>query len=231
MARTVNPAAYTARRDAFVDAAVRLAREKGYERLVIADVIAEVGASKGAFQHYFDSKEALLAAVVDRTVEEATGAAALTASAGALTPLEKLQGVFGGIAAWKAARPEYQRDALAASLRTWFSDENRGLVERMRTATATRLTPMLAGILAEGVADGSFTLADPEGSASVVTSLMLALNEAAVRLFLQRREQTVSFETATRTLASYAEALERILGIPPGSWASLDKEAARHWFG
>jgi AcrR family transcriptional regulator len=226
-----NPAAYTARRDAFVDAAVRLAREKGYDRLVIADVIAEVGASKGAFQHYFDSKEALLAAVVDRTVEEAIGAATSMAADPALTPLEKLQGVFSGIYAWKAARPEYQPDAVAASLRTWFSDENRGLVERMRTETATRLTPVLAAVLAEGVGDGSFSLADREGSASVVTSLTLALNEAAVRLFLGRRERIVSFETATRTLASYAEALERILGVPAGSWPLLHKEAARLWFG
>jgi hypothetical protein len=87
----------------------------------------------------------------------------------------------------------------------------------MRAATATRLTPVLVAILADGEADGTFSLADPEGSASVVTSLMLALNEAAVLLFLARREQTVSIETATRTLASYAEALERILGITSGS--------------
>ncbi len=231
MARTVNPAAHRARRAAFVDAAVRLAREKGYDRLVIADVIADVGASKGAFQHYFDSKEALLAAVVERTVEEAIGGATSMASDPSLTPLEKLREVFDGIYAWKAARPEYQPAAVAASLRTWFSDENRVLVERMRTATATRLTPVLATVLAEGVADGTFSLTDPEGSASVVTSLMLALNEAAVRLFLGRQEQTVRFETATHALASYAEALERILGIPAGSWPLLDEEAARVWFG
>ena len=101
----------------------------------------------------------------------------------------------------------------------------------MRTATAARLTPVLAPILDEGVADGSFSLANPAGSASVVTSLMLALNEAAVTLFLGRRQQAVSFETATRTLAAYAEALERILGIPAGSWPLLDEEAARLWFG
>jgi hypothetical protein len=169
--------------------------------------------------------------MVERTVEEATGGANAVASDPDLTPLEKLQRVFSGIYAWKAARPEYQADAVAASLRTWFSDENRVLVERMRAATATRLTPVLAAILADGEADGTFSLADPEGSASVVTSLMLALNEAAVLLFLGRREQTVSFETATRTIASYAEALERILGIPAGSWPFLDEDAARLWFG
>jgi AcrR family transcriptional regulator len=52
MARTVNPVAYAARRDAFVDAAVRLIQEKGYEQLSIQGVIEAADASRGAFFHY-----------------------------------------------------------------------------------------------------------------------------------------------------------------------------------
>ena len=231
MARTVNAVAHAARRQEFVDAAVRLAREKGYERLVIGDVLAEVGASKGAFQHYFESKDALLAAVVERTVEEAIGAAANAAMQPSLAPLDRLHALFGGIQGWKAARPEYEPDVIAASLRTWFSDENRVLVERMRATTAARLTPVLAAILTAGSADGSFSLTDPAGSASVVTSLLLALNEQAALLFLGRRDDSVSLPTVMRTLAAYGDALERILGLPKGSWHFTDEDAARGWFG
>jgi len=231
MARTVNPVAYTARRDAFVDAAIRLVREKGYERLSIQDVIDDVGASKGAFQHYFDSKAALLAAIVERTVEAVTSAVAPIAADPNLTPLEKLQGVLAGIYQWKTARPEYRPEAVAESVRTWFSDENTIVVERMRGATATRLTPVLVDILREGASDGSFSLTDPDGAAAVLTSLMLGLNDAAIRLFLARRAGTVSFDTAHRILASYAEAFERILGIPPDSLPLIDEQVVRLWFG
>ncbi len=71
----------------------------------------------------------------------------------------------------------------------------------------------------------------PTGTAAVITSLMLALNEVAIGLFLARRAGTVSFDSASRTLAAYSEAFERILGLPPASWTPLDEEALRFWFG
>ena len=231
MARTVNPVAYAARRDAFVDAAIVLIQKHGYERLSIQDVIEEVGASRGAFFHYFDSKAVLLAAVVERTVETATSTVAPIAADPRLTALEKLQGIFAGIAQWKSEQPEYQPAAVVEPMRTWFSDENTIVLERMRAAVATRLTPPLVVILREGAADGSFSLTSPEGTASVLTALILGLNEVAVRLFLARRDGTVSFETVTETLAAYYESFERILGVPPTSWPLLDEATVRFWFG
>jgi AcrR family transcriptional regulator len=67
--RAVNPQNHAARRDEFVDAGQRLIQTRGYEQFSIEELLAEVGASKGAFYHYFDSKDALLEAIVDRFVE------------------------------------------------------------------------------------------------------------------------------------------------------------------
>jgi AcrR family transcriptional regulator len=231
MARTVNPVAYAAKRDAFVGAAVRLIQEKGYEQLSIQGVIEAAGASRGAFFHYFDSKAALLAAVVERTVETATSTVAPIAADARLTALEKLQEIFAGIAQWKREQPEYQPEAVLERLRTWYSDENTIVLERMRVAVARRLTPLLVDILHEGAADGSFSLTSPEGTAGVFTALILGLNEVAIRLLLGRRDGTVAFETVTATLAAYFEAFERILGIPPTSWPLLDEPTLRFWFG
>src|SRR2546428_12809276 len=66
MARTVNATRHMVRRDAFLDVAQRLVQAKGYEAMSIQDVLDELEASKGAFYHYFDSKQALLEAVVER---------------------------------------------------------------------------------------------------------------------------------------------------------------------
>jgi AcrR family transcriptional regulator len=231
MARTVDPVAYAARRDAFVDAALRLVQTKGYEQLSIQDVIAETGASKGAFFHYFDSKAALLAAIVDRMVQEATRTVAPVAADPHLTALEKLQGIFSGIAQWKRVQPELQPAAVSELMRIWYSDENSIVLERMRAAVATRITPLIVDILRQGTADGSFSLASPEGTASVLTALILGLNEAATRLFLGHQDGTVSYDTVTGTLSAYAEAFERVLGIPPASWPLVDESTVRFWFG
>lgn len=39
----------------------------GYDRLCIQDILNATGVSKGAFYHYFDSKQNLSEALVDRT--------------------------------------------------------------------------------------------------------------------------------------------------------------------
>src|SRR5256886_17475551 len=71
MARTVNATRHMVRRDAFLDVAQRLVQAKGYEAMSIQDVLDELEASKGAFYHYFDSKQALLEAGVERFAGQA----------------------------------------------------------------------------------------------------------------------------------------------------------------
>src|SRR2546430_5955941 len=71
MARTVNATLHMVRREAFLDVAQRLVQAKGFESMSIQDVLDELNASKGAFYHYFDSKQALLEAVVARFADVA----------------------------------------------------------------------------------------------------------------------------------------------------------------
>jgi len=71
MPRTLNPVAHAVRRDTFLDAAQALIITKGYEALSVQEVIEAVGASKGAFYHYFDSKSALLEGVIGQMVDGA----------------------------------------------------------------------------------------------------------------------------------------------------------------
>jgi AcrR family transcriptional regulator len=231
MVRTADPVGNSLRREAIIDVAEGLIRTRGYEQMSIQDVQDELGISRGAIYHYFDSKSALLAAVVERMVQVAATTVSPIVTDPELTALEKLQRVFAGIYQWKSEQPEFQPDAVAGLMRTWYSDENAVVLERMRAAVAARLTPLLTDILCQGAADGSFSLTYPAGTASALTSLLLGINEAAVRLFLGRRDGTVSFDTASCTLAAYFEAFERMLGLPPTPWPLLDEGTLRLWFG
>src|SRR5215469_684176 len=131
MPRTLDPVAHALRRDAFVDAAARLIQTKGYEQMSIQDVLAELDTSRGAFYHYFDSKVTLLEAVVERIVETATAELAPVADDHDRSALQKLEGVFGGLARWKAERKEL----LLALMRVWLSDENAIMREKSRQLT------------------------------------------------------------------------------------------------
>ena len=50
-------------RGKLVAAAWKLFYEQGYDNTTVEDIIAESGASKGSFYHYFDGKDALLSSL------------------------------------------------------------------------------------------------------------------------------------------------------------------------
>jgi AcrR family transcriptional regulator len=226
MPRTLNPVAHALRRDAFVDAAVRLIQTKGYEQMSIQDVLDELDTSRGAFYHYFDSKVALLEAVVERMVEVATAELAPVADDPDRSALQKLEGVFGGLARWKAERKEL----MLALMRVWLSDENAIMREKFRQLTAIRLAPLLCRIVRQGNAEGVFRTGSPEHVAGVLVSLVLGANEMASRLFVAFQAGAISLEKVERTLLAYVEAFERILGLAPGSWPIDYTGTLREWF-
>src|SRR5664280_1321895 len=106
MPRTLDPTAHALRRDAYIAVAQRLIQEKGYEQMSVEEILVELGSSKGAFYHYFDSKLALLDAVVERTVVAGMVVMELTANDPTLTALGQLRGMFANLASWKTERKE-----------------------------------------------------------------------------------------------------------------------------
>jgi AcrR family transcriptional regulator len=226
MARTLDLEAHSLRREAFTDAAQRLIQTRGYEQLSLQDVIDEVGASKGAFYHYFSSKETLLEAVIERMTDAALEVMTPIANDRELTAIAKLQLVFTTLAAWKGERKEF----FVELLEVWLSADNSVVREHFRRGVTVRILPLFTTIVRQGAAEGSFTPTSPDGAAAVLVALMLGLNELATQLFLARQAKTVTFDEVVTTLAAYTEAFERVLGLPAGSWATLDDSTLHMWF-
>jgi AcrR family transcriptional regulator len=227
MARTVDTEAHAVRRDTFVDAAQRLMQAKGYEQMSIQDVLDEVGASRGAFYHYFASKTDLLEAVVTRIVDAALASAAPVVEDPALDAAAKLEGLFGGIAQWKVERTEL----MLALIRVWLSDDNTLMRDKMWRRLDARLAPVLARIVEQGDAEGIFAVSSPASTARVMVALLHGLNDTAVRLFLERDEGGVTLADAEGLALAYTDALERILGTPAGTLRLVDRDALKEWYG
>jgi AcrR family transcriptional regulator len=225
MARTVNHASRTIRRDAFVDAAQRLIALKGYEQMSIQDVLDALDASRGAFYHYFDSKVALLQAVIDRAVVEATANVERILSDSSISALAKLSRLLTDIADYKN-----EREDLIRGLQVWLSDDNALVRERLRRLTVTRLTPLLAPIVRQGCAEGVFSVSSPDETARVLVSILQGLNELAIELFVKRQADAITLDEVEQTLGAYLEAMERILGLPAGS-LPRQQGTLRKWFG
>src|SRR6204780_4374733 len=58
------------RRAEILDRAVALFVQRGYDNVSLNDLIADAGASKGAFYHWFPSKDALITALAERSARD-----------------------------------------------------------------------------------------------------------------------------------------------------------------
>ncbi|HXN78400.1 MAG TPA: TetR/AcrR family transcriptional regulator [Candidatus Dormibacteraeota bacterium] len=227
MARTVNSTLYAVRRDAFLDVAQRLVQTKGYEAMSIQDVLDELEASKGAFYHYFDSKQALLQAVVERFADGAMASLAPVLDDPDLPALTKLERVFAGIASLKAE----QKELMLAIIEVWNSDGNAIVREKVRRLSERIMIPLFTAVVQQGLDEGTLQVDSPDLTAAVLVSLMLGFQQQAADLFIARESGAVTFEVVQRSVAAHTEAFERILGIPKGSLTLTDEKTLRFWFG
>jgi AcrR family transcriptional regulator len=227
MPRTLNPALHTVRKDAFLDVAQRLVQTKGYEKMSIQEVLDDLDASKGAFYHYFDSKQALLEAVVERFADGAIDTLEPVLKDQEMPALRKLERIFSGIASWKAER----KDFVLAIIEVWNSDGNAIVREKLRRLTVRRLVPLLSPVIRQGIDEGVFAAHSPDETAMVLVSLMLGFQQQANDLFIARHAGTIAFDEVERSFAANTEAFERILGTPKGSLTLIDESTLRFWFG
>jgi AcrR family transcriptional regulator len=227
MARTVNATRHTVRRDAFLDAAQGLIQTKGYEAMSVQDLLDNLEASKGAFYHYFDSKQALLEAVIERFADSALAAVSPILNDPDLPALRKLERVFAGIARFKAE----QKDLVVAIMEVWNSDGNAIVREKLRRLTARLMVPLVARVVRQGIDEGTFSVSSPEETAKVFLALMEGFQELAMDYFLARQAGRISFDDVRRSMTSFTEAFERVLGVPQGSLGLTDEPTLRFWFG
>jgi AcrR family transcriptional regulator len=82
-------AKWNARRAEIIDTSARVFARRGYHATGIAELCEVNGLGKGAFYHYIDSKEELLAAIHDRVMDEVMLGADRVAEAGG-TPSAQL---------------------------------------------------------------------------------------------------------------------------------------------
>nr|WP_311153078.1 TetR/AcrR family transcriptional regulator [uncultured Actinomyces sp.] len=154
-----------ARQEQILDAARHLFLTKGYEATTIEDVLTAVGIAKGTLYHHFPGKEAILDAIVLRTVD-AIVQRAQAAADGPQPATTRFLAVVG------AARAPQEDIELAQQIR---ATGNLRLHVLAMTETWTRLVPILTRLVEEGAAAGELSTTDPRGSVEVILSAGLTM--------------------------------------------------------
>jgi len=231
MARVVNETGHALRLNEILDSAQKLIYTKGFEQMAVQDICSDLGISKGAFYHYFGSKPELLDALIARTQRQAEELLRPIVDDPSLPALEKLERIFDSAARWKSARKAY----MLAILHAWYADENAVVRQKQAAGGARWLTPILAGIVRQGIDEGVMDTPYPDQAGMVAVAMMISLGDTVSAALLSldpaageaaRQECLARMRDAT---AAYTHAVERVLGLPAGSVCLYDPQMLEEW--
>jgi AcrR family transcriptional regulator len=213
------------RRSEILDAAQMLVYTKGYEQMTIQDILDKLSISKGAFYHYFNSKQALLEALIERLAEEAEKMMLPILKDPHLPALQKLEAFFINTGRWKTNQKAY----LLSLLRVWYSDDNAIVREKMLNTMVKRFAPLLADVIRQGAEEGVLSSRYPDSVAEVMIYLIRSLGDTFMEPLLAERPRAGDFQKVQTALAAYTDALERVLGAPQGSLHLMDQATLAEW--
>jgi AcrR family transcriptional regulator len=226
MARSVNEKEYALKRNQILDVTQRLIYTKGYEQMAIQDILDELQISKGAFYHYFDSKPALLEALIERIGQEALQLLTPIVQDPHLPALEKLQRFFDTAVQWKTARKAFMIELL----HVWYADHNAIVRQKVLAMWSKHSLPLLAAIFQQGIREGALNIPFPDQIGLVLLSFIQGIGDAFAELLLAREPQGDEQQRAEQLVAAYNNALERVLGAPAGSLHLMDTQSLHTWF-
>jgi AcrR family transcriptional regulator len=204
------------RRAELLDRALALFVERGYDNVSLNDLIADAGVSKGAFYHWFPSKDALIAALADRSAREQLAAleGALAGSGG--NALDRLNAFLqaGFDVKVRMGAPEH----LAAMVALLHPD-NAHLYGRIVAIGEDLFRPLLTGLISDGVAEGTFDTFDPAGVADMIQGLAARTNSNILEVVNAGNEsaRNQAIDVLTTRFRLHGLAIDRVLGIPDGS--------------
>jgi AcrR family transcriptional regulator len=149
-----------------LDAALVVMERNGYADAAVADILREANLSTRSFYRHFESKDQLLCALCRREAEGAL--VRLDAKVGAAgNPRAALDAWIDEILSFGHQRAKAARVSVLSSPGAMKAE---GYSEETQHATRVLMAP-LERLLAEGLADGSFPLADPVADAPLIQSV------------------------------------------------------------
>ena len=225
MPRVVKEDDYAARRNEILDVARQLVYTKGYEEMSIQDILDALKISKGAFYHYFDSKQALMDGLIEQMLDDAEQVLRPIVDSKELSALEKLQRYFDAGGRWEVPQKAFMLNLL----RVWRTDSNALMRQKQEAAAMKRIGPMLVEIVRQGIAEGSFTTKYPEEFGSMIVGLSRGFEDKISGFLLAKKPPPDALEQLEAIVGAYSESLARILGAPAGSLPLGDIEILKKW--
>jgi AcrR family transcriptional regulator len=157
-------------RAALLEVTERLLAERALDDLAVEDILQEAKVSRASFYFYFESKHAILAALLERIVDDVHGATLPYLERGETPPEQALRDANGGLLAlWRE-----HAVVMRASLENWQA------VPELRDAWGGMIARFTAAAAAQIERDREAGVAQPGPDATRLAGALIAMNERCV---------------------------------------------------
>lgn len=199
----------TDKKKLILDSAEQLLTQMSDEDVTIKLIADNAGIGKGSIYYYFESKEEIISAVMDRCYKKAVREYFSVINSHA-TALEKFKSLFQCLIR-KEFHNRQQNVIISLHLH-----EDLMLHNKLKLSAIEEVSPILTDILRQGTAEGSMFTDTPEESAEIIVAVITFLMDSSVFPHDKRK--------MTNKLKIIAKVLDTCLRTPPGSFDFLYKE-------
>ncbi|MEI6105223.1 MAG: TetR/AcrR family transcriptional regulator [Methanothrix sp.] len=197
------------RRKELIDTAERLFIAQGFDQTSISDITKEVNVSQGAFYYYFDSKEDVLVAAMEKQIALIESDFIRIANNSDLDPAAKLNSMINRFLSVSASGKKiigYIHQAKNATLHK----------KLMRMRPFSKIAPVMADVIVQGCKNDRFHVERPLETSYLLLVLIASTNH----MFYQKnddlansREDDRDSEFLENMRAAMEDLLGRMLGV------------------
>ena len=190
----------------------RLFLQKGYKEVTMSMLVKATGLSKGAFYHYYKSKDEVLDDIIMDYTTEVVEMLYEIAYNSSLNGLEKYKKMF------TETESRRKKNAIRFSFLTrLFLNEENLLFRHRYTEKILELTkPPFIHILQQGVKEGLFIINDPEETAELIMRLGNIYRTKIAILNLSLKDHPNNLLKIQNIIEFLQDTVEKLLGLDSG---------------
>jgi AcrR family transcriptional regulator len=211
---------YDSRKTELIEAASQLIYSIGYQETTVEKIHQQVGVSKGAFYHYFKTKEEIIDAVIEREIIDSLSELDQVLNDPKANTPARLSMFFRFMRNWKVTDMEKIREYLS----NLYADSNVYIRHRNRVLTSKLASEILGGIISAGTKNGFFRAVPSNQLTDFVMRLGFELNDAVAELVIGAHNGTDISKQIENTVSLFQDALEKVLGAPGGSIRMINRD-------
>jgi AcrR family transcriptional regulator len=186
--------------------------EKGYDKTSVNDIINKLGISKGAFYHYFNSKDEVLDGIILGYTEEAVDMMYEIVYDPSLNGLEKYIKMFTEA----QARRTKNAERFSYLIQLFLNEENLLFRHRYTEKILELTKPPFILILQQGVKEGLFFINHPDETAELIIRLG-NIYRTKIAILTSTLNNNPNNLLKIQSIAEFMQdTVERLLGLDSG---------------